>query len=223
MKKYKPFPHRSSNHHNQPPPPPQQPPPIKEIIFLCVYIFFYNLQKLIAFDCIFFRANTNASDASTPVKFFYQQMDTTEKAQHGESKKPLYDLGVEWQDLDLKKFMLIGSGVYLAECAIIYPFELIKTQLQVDKVTCTITTLTFLKGSTSFFKDARRRTKEIVRTQGIRGLYHGYWPSTLFSLPSQGLYIMSYNYFKDALERKYPSESHQRGHRAWVTLTAGNK
>lgn len=43
----------------------------------------------------------------------------------------LYDLGVRWRDLDMKKFLVIGSAVYLTESAVIYPFELVKTRQQV--------------------------------------------------------------------------------------------
>ena len=57
-----------------------------------------------------------------------QQQDEKEAA----STKILYDLGVEWKDLDIKKFLFLGSSIYLAENALFYPFDLIRTRMQVD-------------------------------------------------------------------------------------------
>lgn len=128
--------------------------------------------------------------------------------------KSLYDLGIEWKDLDLSKFMVIGSTFYLLESLLIYPFDLVRTQLQVDT------------GKPSLFKDTFIRAKTIVQTKGTVGLFRGFWFSTLSSLPSNVIYILSYNYCKHVFDKienanRNPSEIESRGHAAWVLLSAG--
>jgi hypothetical protein len=51
-----------------------------------------------------------------------------------EKKTVQYNLGIQWSELNVNKFLMLGTSIYLAESSIYYPFELVKTRMQVSKV-----------------------------------------------------------------------------------------
>ncbi|KAL0477661.1 mitochondrial substrate carrier family protein J [Acrasis kona] len=125
-------------------------------------------------------------------------------------KKPIYNLGIQWSELNVKKFLAVGIGVYLAESAIYYPFELVKTRMQVSK------------GNHSMLADTYRTARSIVATNGMRGLFHGYWTSTLGTLPCEVVYILSYNYYKETFQKFYEKQTGNKMELAtFVPLAAG--
>jgi solute carrier family 25 protein 44 len=128
-------------------------------------------------------------------------------------QKPEYNLGIQWSELYVPKLLMIGSSIYLAESAIYYPFELVKTRMQVSK------------GNHNMIADTYRTARQIVVQQGPRGLFRGFWTSTLGTLPCEVVYILSYNYYKERLQKSYEAhygEHMERGKvAAWVPLIAG--
>lgn len=65
----------------------------------------------------------------------------------------------------------------------------------------------------------------MIRSLGFRGLFTGFWASTIGSLPSHGVYFVSYNLCKDKLQEidnNWHKDSHIKGKQAlWVSFTAG--
>lgn len=65
----------------------------------------------------------------------------------------------------------------------------------------------------------------MIKNLGIRGLYTGFWSSTVWSVPSHGVYYLTYNYCKDKLQdidNKMKKETMVKGKQAmWVSFTAG--
>ena len=98
---------------------------------------------------------------------------------------------IEWEDLDKKRYYLIGPSLFLFVRGAVYPFTLIKTLLFMQKQN-TIYTGTF---------DAFRK---VLKHEGIRGLYKGYMVST-FGLVSGQLYITTYELIRSTL-RGYSTE-----------------
>ncbi|XP_034015985.1 solute carrier family 25 member 44-like isoform X2 [Thalassophryne amazonica] len=93
---------------------------------------------------------------------------------------------IEWEDLDKKKFYLFGVFMTMTIRATIYPANLIRTRLQVQKGK------TLYKGTfDAFFK--------ILRVEGVQGLYRGFMVNT-FTLISGQAYITTYE-----VVRKYVS------------------
>lgn len=85
---------------------------------------------------------------------------------------------IEWQHLDKKKFYLIGPTLFIGIRSLLYPPNLIKTRLQVQKKRALYT------GTWDAFRN-------ILKTEGIRGLYKGYMVSN-FSVISGQFYITTY-------------------------------
>lgn len=92
---------------------------------------------------------------------------------------------IEWEDLDKKRYYVIGPSLFLCVRGLVYPFNLIKTRLFMQQKN-TVYTGTF---------DAFRK---VLKHEGIRGLYKGYIVST-FGLVSGQLYITTYELIRSAL------------------------
>ncbi|CAM9210750.1 unnamed protein product [Choristocarpus tenellus] len=71
---------------------------------------------------------------------------------------------VDWNDLDKKKFYSYGITFFMGVRLLLHPPFLIKTKVQVDRT----------NSSSSSFQVVR----ETVRSEGIRGLYKGFWISS---------------------------------------------
>lgn len=44
--------------------------------------------------------------------------------------------GVSWKELDVKRFLFFGTAVYMAEYALLYPLDLVRTKLQACPLSC---------------------------------------------------------------------------------------
>ena len=85
---------------------------------------------------------------------------------------------IEWEEMDKRKFYLFGPTVFLGIRALMYPANLIKTRLQVQRKNA------LYKGSFDAFV-------KVVRIEGLRGLYKGFLVSS-FGLLSGQCYITTY-------------------------------
>ncbi|EDO42357.1 predicted protein [Nematostella vectensis] len=85
---------------------------------------------------------------------------------------------IEWQDMDKKKFYFFGPTLFLGIRALLYPANLIKIRLQVQRKT------TLYNGSLDAFT-------KVIRTEGVRGLYKGYLVSCAGLFAGQ-CYITTY-------------------------------
>ena len=85
---------------------------------------------------------------------------------------------IEWEHLDKRKFYVFGPTLFCGIRALLYPPNLIKTRLQVQKKRA------MYKGTIDAFRN-------IVKLEGIRGLYKGFLVSN-FSVLSGQLYITTY-------------------------------
>lgn len=85
---------------------------------------------------------------------------------------------IEWKDMDKKKFYFFGPTLFLGIRAVLYPANLVKIRLQLQRKHA------LYNGSTdAFFK--------VVRTEGFRGLYKGFGFSC-FGLLAGQFYITTY-------------------------------
>lgn len=79
---------------------------------------------------------------------------------------------IEWEEMDKRKFYFFGPTLFLGIRALLYPANLVKTRLQVQRKHA------LYKGSFDAFK-------KIVRFEGIRGLYKGFLVSSFGLLAGQ--------------------------------------
>ena len=82
---------------------------------------------------------------------------------------------IEWEEMDKRKFYFFGPTLFLGIRALLYPANLVKTRLQVQRKNA------LYKGSFDTFV-------KVVRYEGIRGLYKGFLVSS-FGLLSGQCYI----------------------------------
>eukprot|EP00742_Colponemidia_sp_Colp-10_P006693 GILJ01007174.1.p1 GENE.GILJ01007174.1~~GILJ01007174.1.p1 ORF type:complete len:335 (+),score=24.25 GILJ01007174.1:117-1007(+) len=92
-----------------------------------------------------------------------------------------------WNTVNIKKFMAIGGTFSACQTFMLYPLELLKTRLQVQR------------GSVPQLRTTIDTCRRVLSTQGIRGLYHGWQWSVLGGIPSSGAYFISYNILKRKL------------------------
>jgi hypothetical protein len=106
-------------------------------------------------------------------------------------------------------FLALATAFSVGENAMLYPFETLKTRAQVDPSKQRI-------GPTWMLRSARK----IVRQEGVSGLYRGYGWFTFASLPSNIVYITSYNSLKQLfLDHTSPDSTFART--ALVPMAAG--
>lgn len=82
---------------------------------------------------------------------------------------------IEWEDMDKRKFYFFGPTLFFGIRAMLYPANLVKTRLQVQRKNA------LYKGSFDAFV-------KVLRYEGIRGLYKGFLVSS-FGLLSGQFYI----------------------------------
>jgi len=127
-----------------------------------------------------------------------------------EKPKIHYELSVQLKDLNLPKFLGISASFYVCENLLYYPFDVIRTRLQVDRDA----------------KISLGKSLNMAKTLGVRGLYAGFTSSTIGSLPPHAIYFLSYNYAKDVLQ-KFHDKQMKRSHSSegkqafWVSFVAG--
>ncbi|KAI9224137.1 mitochondrial carrier domain-containing protein [Blastocladiella britannica] len=85
-----------------------------------------------------------------------------------------------WEDLDMSKYVMFGSGFVFAVDTVLYPLETLRTKMQADSVTNQ--------------RGIIRMAKRIVRQEGVRRLFRGVLPTVTGSFPAQSLFYASYEY-----------------------------
>ena len=85
---------------------------------------------------------------------------------------------IEWQHINKLKYYTFGSAFFLGVNAILYPADLIKTRLQVQR-------------ANALYKGTLDAVFKTVRSEGIRGLYKGFVVSQL-SILTGHFYVTSY-------------------------------
>ncbi len=110
-----------------------------------------------------------------------------------------YELNVPFDQLDLKKFAFYSSLSFFAESLVYYPLDVIRTRLQVQREVCPPSPFWISLCSYDLQPFSLSAFVTQVRQLGIRGLYRGFVASAA-TLPSFGLYFLSYNYCKDRLQ-----------------------
>jgi hypothetical protein len=107
-----------------------------------------------------------------------------------------------------QEFMVHFSSGMLAEavtCTIYVPVDVVKERMQVQQ------RLNFESSSTTHYRGSWDAIKSISRTEGLRGIYKGYWATLASFGPFSALYFMFYERFKEmARERHQITISHRR-------------
>lgn len=85
---------------------------------------------------------------------------------------------IEWKDMDKTKFYFFGPTLFLGIRAILYPANLIKIRLQVQR-------------KNALYNGSRDAFLKVIKTEGFRGLYKGFMVSC-FGLFSGQCYITTY-------------------------------
>ncbi|XP_006000341.1 solute carrier family 25 member 44 isoform X1 [Latimeria chalumnae] len=107
---------------------------------------------------------------------------------------------IEWEDLDKRKFYVLGLCMTMMIRVSVYPFTLIRTRLQVQK-------------GKSFYTGTFDAFCKILRSEGMAGLYRGLLMNS-FTLISGQCYVTTYE-----LTRKYVS--HYSNNNMVKSLVAG--
>lgn len=96
---------------------------------------------------------------------------------------------MDWTQIHIPKFLTFTTLFSLGENAALYPFTVLKTREQIDRAKG----FTAVSGTVDLFK----RT---VREEGPRALYRGFWTYSIWTLPSYGLYLLSYKKLHHSFE-----------------------
>jgi len=90
-------------------------------------------------------------------------------------------ISMAWPGVDIPKFIATLCVTSFCESALLYPFDLIITRLQV------------LQQRQAFVRAFFKKAWEIFKTQGPAALYRGMFFNYAISVPVSGLYFASYN------------------------------
>ena len=103
---------------------------------------------------------------------------------------------IELSMMDKRKYFPLSlvSGLYIR--SLLYPLSLIKTRLQIQK-------------GTSLYSGTADAFVKIARSEGIGGLYRGFWVSCLQLVPSLA-YITTYESTRSHLKNNTASSSKLR-------------
>jgi len=105
------------------------------------------------------------------------------------SSLEVVDIG--WQNLDMKKFFLLNSTSIVCLRTCMYPQQVIKTRLQVQKGNV-------YKGMTDAFV-------KILKAEGFRGMYKGFLVTSIGFLPAQVAYIATLEFVREHFPRVGPN------------------
>ena len=108
---------------------------------------------------------------------------------------------VKWTDLSLSKFMMATSLLALVDNTIFYPFDLLKTREHVEKMD--------LRGKNPISITVQQIKQAVLVPHPTdpskpprfnpRGIYKGYWTSTVANIPCYIVYLCAYSYAKHLL------------------------
>eukprot|EP00055_Hartaetosiga_balthica_P016523 m.105047 g.105047 ORF g.105047 m.105047 type:complete len:334 (-) comp9122_c0_seq3:4267-5268(-) len=99
---------------------------------------------------------------------------------------------IDWSHINKSRFLVLAPTASVLTRVILYPTQLIKTRLQVQK-------------QNSFYNGPVDAFRKIVRYEGVRALYKGFFPN-LINVAAGQLYITSYERIKDNLTSILPNE-----------------
>lgn len=92
---------------------------------------------------------------------------------------------IEWEDLDKRRYYIIGPSLFMFVRGFIYPFNLIKTRL-------------FMQQQKTVYTGTFDAFKKVFKHEGVRGLYRGFIVSA-FGMVSGQLYITTYELIRSCL------------------------
>ena len=92
---------------------------------------------------------------------------------------------IEWRDLDKKRYYVLGPLVAVLVRGVVYPFNLIKTRL-------------FVQSQKSVYSGTFQALRNIVKSEGFKGLYKGFHVN-LLGLVSGQVYITTYELVRNNL------------------------
>lgn len=102
----------------------------------------------------------------------------------GEDIKVKYDLNSHFEDIHIPTFLLVSGTLFGIEQLLAHPFEVLRTHFQTNRTV----------SSYEIFKS-------VIQKSGIRALYVGFFAATIGHLPGSLIYITSYVYYKDKLQK----------------------
>ncbi|KAL6012037.1 hypothetical protein ACLOJK_002508 [Asimina triloba] len=92
---------------------------------------------------------------------------------------------INWDKLDKTKFYVVGAGLFTGVTVALYPISVIKTRLQVAS-------------KETMEKNAFAVARNLVRTDGIRGLYRGFGTVITGAIPGRIVFMTSLETMKVA-------------------------
>ncbi len=95
---------------------------------------------------------------------------------------------VDWHMLDKSKFFLLGAALFSGVSATLYPVVVLKTRQQVMKTT-----------TTSSPPSCTSLGLNILRREGVRGLYKGFTTSLTGTIPARALYMSTLEITKSSV------------------------
>ncbi|XP_057476022.1 uncharacterized protein LOC130764009 isoform X1 [Actinidia eriantha] len=98
----------------------------------------------------------------------------------------LADTDINWHRLDKTKFHIIGAILFTAQTALLHPTAVVKTRMQVAG-----SGLSHMRGISVF--------RQILKSDGIPGIYRGFGTSAVGSLPGRVLALTSLELSKDMM------------------------
>lgn len=98
----------------------------------------------------------------------------------------LADTDINWDRLDKTRFHIIGAILFSAQSALLHPTAVVKTRMQVDG-----SGLSHMRGVTVF--------RQILKNDGIHGIFRGFGTSAVGSLPGRVLALTSLEVSKDMM------------------------
>lgn len=111
------------------------------------------------------------------------------------------EIDLEWNHFNIPKLLGVSAVGYCIENLFAYPLFLIKTR---EQISTSPKTLNVNAGQNIF--------RTIIRENGVRGLYKGYWTASIGGLPSLQAYILTYHFTKHKLataQGPWSSEQHR--------------
>eukprot|EP01018_Ginkgo_biloba_P032487 Gb_36139 [translate_table: standard] len=92
---------------------------------------------------------------------------------------------IDWQMLDKSKFFMLGSALFSGVSAVLYPMVVLKTRQQVSETHKSCMSVAF----------------NILRREGLVGMYRGFGTSLMGTIPARALYMGSLEITKSNVGR----------------------
>lgn len=95
---------------------------------------------------------------------------------------------ISWERIDKTKFHVLGAGLFSAVSAVLHPISVVKTRIQVAEAKSVSTT------AFGIFKN-------ILKADGVRGLYRGFGTSVVGSIPGRSMFLVTLEVSKEYVFR----------------------